>query len=412
MSDSTRRTSRGKVPRPRKPRPDFPLSIHKGTGYWCKKIRGRARYFGKVADDPEGQRALEQWLDQKDDLLAGRTPRVSGDGLTVAALANRFLTFKQALVSSGELQRATWHEYHLVCETVVRQFGRNRLVTDLASDDFEALRATFAKAAGPVRLSKLVQITRCLFKYGFDAGLVAQPTRYGPGFRRPTKAVLRRHRAKQGPRLFSPAEIHALLKKANPTMQAFILLAANAALGNADVARMESRHLDLTLADGWGVLDYPRGKTGIARKAYLWPETRQAIEAAIGNRQKPADAKHRDRVFLTASGGSWQKETSDNPVAKEFAKLVKAAGIKRRGASFYDLRHTARTVMDETRDFPAIDLVMGHARDDMASVYRERIGDDRLQAVVEHVRGWLFSESADQADEFPDVVPFVSKKIG
>jgi hypothetical protein len=34
--------------------------------------------------------------------------------------------------------------------------------------------------------------------------------------------------------------------------------------------------------------------------------------------------------------------------------------------------------------------MMGHAREDMASVYRERIGDDRLQAVAEHVRLWLF----------------------
>jgi phosphoserine phosphatase len=32
---------------------------------------------------------------------------------------------------------------------------------------------------------------------------------------------------------------------------------------------------------------------------------------------------------------------------------------------------------------------MGHSRDDMASVYRERIGDDRIRAVAEHVRTWL-----------------------
>jgi hypothetical protein len=32
---------------------------------------------------------------------------------------------------------------------------------------------------------------------------------------------------------------------------------------------------------------------------------------------------------------------------------------------------------------------MGHAREDMATVYRERISDDRLAAVVNHVRAWL-----------------------
>ena len=53
-----------------------------------------------------------------------------------------------------------------------------------------------------------------------------------------------------------------------------------------------------------------------------------------------------------------------------------------------------------TRDFPAIDLVMGHVPDDgggrtpfavkMSARYRERIGDDRLAAIAEHVRMWLF----------------------
>ena len=32
---------------------------------------------------------------------------------------------------------------------------------------------------------------------------------------------------------------------------------------------------------------------------------------------------------------------------------------------------------------------MGHARGDMASVYRERISDERLRAATEHVRSWL-----------------------
>ena len=33
---------------------------------------------------------------------------------------------------------------------------------------------------------------------------------------------------------------------------------------------------------------------------------------------------------------------------------------------------------------------MGHGDQTMASHYRERIGDDRLKAVTDHVRSWLF----------------------
>ena len=83
-----------------KPRKDFPLFPH-ARGYWAKKVRGRLVYFGKVADDPKGKAALDKWLNQKDDLLAGRTPRVAGDGLTIRDLCNRFLTAKQGKMDSA-----------------------------------------------------------------------------------------------------------------------------------------------------------------------------------------------------------------------------------------------------------------------------------------------------------------------
>src|SRR5476649_2923630 len=95
---------------PSKPYPDFPLFPH-ATGRWAKKVRGKFAYFGKVADDPKGEAALLLWLDQRDDLLAGRTPRVQGDGLTMRDLANRFLSAKQNLLDSRELSARTWRDY-------------------------------------------------------------------------------------------------------------------------------------------------------------------------------------------------------------------------------------------------------------------------------------------------------------
>jgi hypothetical protein len=85
-------------PRIEKPHKDYPLTPHRHSGRWCKKVRGKIHYFGKL-DDP--QAALELWLAQKDDLLAGRTPRTASDGLTVKELVNLFLNAKQALVIVG-----------------------------------------------------------------------------------------------------------------------------------------------------------------------------------------------------------------------------------------------------------------------------------------------------------------------
>jgi hypothetical protein len=37
---------------------------------------------------------------------------------------------------------------------------------------------------------------------------------------------------------------------------------------------------------------------------------------------------------------------------------------------------------------------MGHADSTIDGVYRERIEDERLQAVADHVHGWLFPKPA------------------
>ena len=375
------------TPKPVKPRPDFPLFPH-ATGRWAKKVRGKLVYFGKVADDQKGKAALLVWLDQKDDLLAGRTPRTAGDALTVADLVNQFLTSKEQLVATGEIQQRTWHDYYLVCERIVRVFGRNRLVSDLAVDDFAKLRADSSKTRGPVALSNDIARARVLFKWGFDSGLIDTPMRFGPGFKRPTRKTLRMARADNGPRMFERGEVLAMLDAATQPLRTMILLGLNCGLGNSDVAKLPLAAIDLDA--GW--LDFPRPKTGIGRRIPLWPESIESLRDWIAKCPKGKGATTDGLVFVTRAGGTWSKSVADNPVCKETAKLLKRIGLHRPGRNFYSLRRTFRTVASECRDEAAADHIMGHAprSDDMAAVYTQRIGDDRLRAVTNYVRGWLF----------------------
>ena len=71
------------------------------------------------------------------------------------------------------------------------------------------------------------------------------------------------------------SEIRQLLDIAPVQIKAMILLGVNAAFGNNDVASLPLSAIDLEL--GW--IDYPRPKTGIARRCPLWTETVEALEA-------------------------------------------------------------------------------------------------------------------------------------
>jgi integrase len=349
-------------------------------------------YFGLWAD-PDA--ALAKYNAEKDALHAGLKPRPEAGAATVKELCNDFLNAKQALVDGGELSPRTWDGYKTACDILVALLGKSRLVADLGPDDFAALRNRLARRYGPHGLGTAIQCVRCVCKYAFDAGLIDRPVRYGPGFKRPSKKVLRLHRAKQGPKLFTADEVRRLIDAAGQPLKAMLLLGINCGFGNADCGRLPLTVLDL---DG-GMIDYPRPKTGIPRRCPLWPETVAAIREALAKRPTPKSEEHTGLAFVTQRGLCWAKDTNDCPVAKETAKLLKPLGINgRKGLGFYTLRHTFRTVADGAKDQPAADHIMGHEVDHMSSVYREGISDDRLRAVSDHVRAWLFAPPAVGAD--------------
>jgi hypothetical protein len=296
---------RGKRVKPEKPYEDFPLFPH-ATRRWAKKIRGQLRSFGPWED---WQGTLAKYQEQKDDPHAGRTPRVQKDGFTVRDLVNRFLTSKKLLHNAGELTPRTFGEYHATCALVGDAFGLTRLVDDLASDDFEKLRARLAKTRGPVALGNEIRRIRSVFKYAWDAGLVDRPVRFGPGFSRPSRKTLRKARAARGEQFFEPAELRKVLDAAGPQLRAMILLGINCGFGNADVGTLPLEALDLER--GW--VNYPRPKTGIPRRCSLWPETVEALRSASGVRPRPKRASDAGLVFLTRFGGPWFKGTPDNP---------------------------------------------------------------------------------------------------
>jgi integrase len=360
---------------------------------WAKKIRGKLHYFGPWAD-PAG--ALARYNEQKDALHAGLPARPDSEAVTVKDVANGFLYAKEKARDAGELSTRTWLEYKHIMALMLKGLGKHRRVSTLQPQDFAALKTRLAKTNGPAHLCTVVQVIRCAFKHAYESNTLDKPMRFGPDFKRTSKKVLRLHRARQGAKLFTAEEVRRLIEAASPVMRAMILLAINGGLGNQDCGTLPLSAVDLDA----GSLDFPRPKTGLPRRCALWPETIQALRDALAVRPTPKREADAGLFFLTAKQHtSWAKEENAGPLTQAMRKLLNKLGINgRKGLSFYGLRHTHRTVADGAKDQPAADFIMGHEVAHMSSVYRETISDERLRAVSEHVRQWLFGRSAPDAN--------------
>jgi len=183
--------------------------------------------------------------------------------------------------------------------------------------------------------------------------------------------------------MFEADELRTILAAAKPQMRAMILLGCNTGFGVRSVSTLPLAALDLDR--GW--VDYPRPKTAVTRRCPLWPETIEAIRLVLQYRRPPKRKANADLVFLTPNGATWQRR-----LTLDTTKLLRKLGLHRSGRGFYCLRHTFETIGGDARDQIAVDHIMGHSRNDMASVYREHISDERLRAVTDHVHAWLFGE--------------------
>ena len=409
-SNSIKTAPRGKTQKPQKPYDGFPLFAH-ASGRWAKKINGKFCYFGYWATRSNGKlvrvegdgwrEALLRYKRTADDLHAGQEPEPR-DGCEMRSLLNAFLTSKNAKRATGELSPQSFSEYLMTTDKLVEFFGKTRNVDKLKPTDFEGYRAWLAKGRAIVTLKNEINRARIIFKFAHDQRMIREPVAYGQSFDKPSAMMLRKARNEAGPKLFTRDELKRILAEADMWLHAMVLLALNGGLGNTDIANLPQSAIDFE--DGW--LDYPRPKTAIQRRIPLWRETIVALKEAIATRPRPKDPQDRELVFLTVQGNRWVRTVphksrdgrfvTRNTVTSRFGNLLRNLNIGgRKRLGFYTIRHVFETVASESRDQVAVDAIMGHVDQSMAAHYRESISDERLQAVVDQVRAWLF-ESEDK----------------
>lgn len=391
--------------RPEKPKhvKDFPLWAHP-LGYWVRKIDGKVERFGRWAHVRNGQLVYLPYKDGWRDALADHNARFDKNSgklrdekpkagaLTLQVLCYEYCKDLEERVTAKakSVTRGYFLDQRAACERLMETLGGNTTIDELGPEQFGKLAKVLQKRYGDSRYTTEVTRIKVVFKWLFDEEKIQKFPRYGNKFRGSTQTELEIERAKKPVKLFEVPEIRQMIELADPVMKVAVLLGINGALGNKDVADLERSRINFKT--GW--LEYPRGKTGAARRIPLWPETLAAINEAWEVRPEPAKPADADIILLTDRGQRlvrWNGDNRVDAVMARFRVILNKLGIKRLGVGFYSLRHSLGTY-GNVGDEDAVTYITGHKKFGVYSRYYNhgRPSDARLRAVADHVRALIF----------------------
>lgn len=364
----------------------FPLFLH-STGQWAKKIKGKTRYFGR-----DKQKALERYTEEWLHLEAGinlrklppSKPVEPVQGVRLGEGIDLFLASCEARVVRKELSTLSLIDYKLTLGLVTASLDRSIPIQSTTPSHWASVYGRIATNKNATTINGEVARVRACFNWLEENRFIDRIPYYGSSLSRPSKSAIRKARSATGKAWFEASEIRSLLEAARPSLKAMILLGVNCGLGNSDCAQLKSEWLNVK--SGW--LDYPRPKTGVNRRAKVWPETIAVVDAWLRLRPKVSVPL----LFVTRQGNAWSDPDSpDCQIAKCFRQLCIDTDLHIKGRGFYGLRRTCETIGSEAKDQVALNHIMGHIDSSMGGVYRQRVGDDRLEAVSDVIRGWLFA---------------------
>ena len=326
-----------------------PLTLklsRRSDGRYAKQIDGR---YYTWPDEAAAKAAVVELIRQR---LAGdgdARPEKPQGPVTLRDIANRFRAARMSTVKPG-----TWSDYQTAIDQFLAATGKLRPADSLRPEDFAAVRKRWASELGPWKLDNRVQSIRTMFRWAHRVGrLISAEPWYGDQFSKTTaaekRASKRAHAAEHGDRPLTPAEVRKVLDAATGPLRAFVLLALNCGMYAADIAQLVPA--DIRREGKLTLVDNDRGKTGVIRKAILWPET---VAAMAGLRSGGG------RLFATVHGNPWVQGETDS-IGLLFRRLLTDLEIKRAGVGFGSLKHTHVSAVGRHPDLNAARLVRGHA---------------------------------------------------
>ncbi len=330
---------------------------------------------------------MEKYLEVKDDLLAGRTPRLRQQGqLSIEDACGLWLDYCEQMTKSGKRGQSYYSDCRNTAKKILATLGSHWGIAELSRDDFAKLAKAFetkadGKPASPSSIRTHLTRVGVFFNWLEAEGHIERKPAFGVAFRGPSISEVENAKLDKPTRIFTRRQVRALLKasKESPRIHAAILLGMNTGCQNIDIQTLEYRHIDWK--GGW--YNQPRRKRAKPRRAKLWKRTVRALKRQMEGRQLTPESL----VFVSNTGGKYQ---SRDCLSTEFASLKLSTGLDfPKGSGFQWLRHTFATVANQTGDSQAVKISTGHIERDILQNYVHAVFDPRQIAISQHVENWL-----------------------
>ncbi|MDB5294942.1 MAG: Phage integrase family protein [Phycisphaerales bacterium] len=382
------------------------------------------KYFGSW-DDPEGaDREYARWVEAQ---RAGVPVVTDPSEITLAEVADRFISFQEGRYNAGEIEEGQFKAYQEACvDNLLLILGGTTRVVEMTGHDLERFRKVIRGRVGGHQTTKFLGNVKAMLRWAHEQvrpPLISVPLHRDNALRRVGAKEIRREQRerhqKHGKPYFKASEVRVILERATNPLRAMVLLAVNAGLGQRDIGELEWSFLKLKRKRP--LLDYVRKKYELQRQATLWPETIAALvelrDAPAARRAKPLDPDHADRVFITrwgrpywyqivrrtAEGALVGRPKKIEAISAQFTKLLKRIDseraaeaektgeappppLVRHGRNFRAFRRTFSTIADAQGDRNAKRRIMGQQLEAMDPHYVLEMPSRRLVKVTDYVR--------------------------
>ena len=365
----------------RKRRSDkFPLTLHP-TGQYCKKIKGKIRYFGT-----DKKKALERYLAQATYLHGAQSllQKASNGKMTLKQLCDLYSQYQHSRVLADNLTPKHYSDQIGSLNRLMSFLGQGCKIESISTLDLQnykrKLQSHYASAD---RLNLNISDMKAMFHWARRNDVLETIPNID--------AISKGKIVHKEMYTFNSEQIKKLLSAADVKIQAMIWLGLNCGFGCTDCGKLEWKDLDLKN----GRVRLPRNKTGTRRDFPLWPETIQALKELPRSGQL---------VFYTSEGHPWvttvvktksngeREYTSVNRITPTFSRLMKKVGMHvPKGTGFYALRRTAATMAARSGDPFAVQRLLGHVDLTMATRYVQDVSE-QTDRVIENSRKYVLPE--------------------